>query len=112
MTEEKQHLDEDGKRKRTSCFPINLDRGLQRRIRMAASQKDRSVDEYAERLLEQAVPGEKSLRLEWVQRLRKLREEILQDRGGHPFEDSTALIRQMREERSRELEELSAASRG
>jgi hypothetical protein len=35
--------------------------------------------------------------------LRQVREEILQDRQGKPFEDSTELIRQMREERTRQL---------
>jgi len=42
-----------------------------------------------------------------LEELRQVREEILQDRGGKPFEeDSTELIRQMRQERSRYLEEL------
>jgi hypothetical protein len=40
---------------------------------------------------------------EGLQRIRKL---IMQDRQGKPFEDSTEMIRQMREERSRYLEEL------
>jgi hypothetical protein len=43
---------------------------------------------------------------ETIERLRRIREKILQDRQGKPFEDSTEMIRQMREERSRELEQL------
>jgi hypothetical protein len=41
-----------------------------------------------------------------LEELRQLREAIMQDRNGQPFEDSTEMIRQMREERSRELEQL------
>ncbi len=37
---------------------------------------------------------------------RKLRDAILAKRGGVPFEDSSELIREMREERSRELADL------
>ena len=40
---------------------------------------------------------------ETIERLRQVREEILQDRQGKPFEDSAEMIRQMREERTRQL---------
>ena len=40
---------------------------------------------------------------EAVERLRRLRKQILQDRGGKPFEDSTEMLRQQREERTRQL---------
>lgn len=43
---------------------------------------------------------------EAIERLRQIREAIMQDRDGEPFEDSAEIIRQMREERSRELGEL------
>ena len=57
------------------------------------------------------VPGESSMRMvhrhpmtrETLERIHQIRKEILQDRQGKPFEDSTELIRQMREERTRQL---------
>ncbi len=36
----------------------------------------------------------------------EIRDRILQEHNGQPFEDSTEMIRQMREERSRELGQL------
>ena len=41
--------------------------------------------------------------------LMQVREQLLQDRNGQPFEDSVELIRQMREERSQYLMELFTA---
>jgi len=38
--------------------------------------------------------------------LMQVRDQLLQDRNGQPFEDSVELIRQMREERSQYLMEL------
>ncbi len=57
------------------------------------------------------VPGDSSMsRLhrhpitqETFEGLRRVREKILQDNQGKPFEDSTEIIRQMREERTRQL---------
>ncbi len=62
----------------------------------------------------QPIPGESSMRgvhrrpvtQETIERFRRIREKILQERNGQPFEDSTELIRQMREERTKYLEEL------
>ncbi len=59
----------------------------------------------------EAVPGESSMRRlrrrpvtrETLERIHQVRQEILQDRQGKPFEDSAELIRQMREERTRQL---------
>ena len=59
----------------------------------------------------QPIPGESSMSmLDWhpvtqehIERIRKVREEIMQNRQGKPFEDSTEIIRQMREERTRQL---------
>jgi F0F1-type ATP synthase delta subunit len=48
----------------------------------------------------------KPLTREKLERVLKVREEIMQDRKGKPFEYSTEIIRQMREERSRELGDL------
>ncbi len=48
----------------------------------------------------------KPLTREKLERVLKVREEIIKNTKGHTFEDSTELIRQMREERLRELDEL------
>ena len=40
---------------------------------------------------------------EAIEQLRQIREEIMKDRNGELFEDSTEMIRQMREERTEEL---------
>jgi 2'-5' RNA ligase len=59
----------------------------------------------------QPVPGESSMEgLQWhpiteevVEGLRRIQERIMQESKGHVFEDSAELIRQMREERTRQL---------
>jgi hypothetical protein len=93
---------------------IIVSRELYHRMRLAANQNNLSLNEYIERTLGEAVPGEASLTQrqyrpmtrEAIERLREIREEIMRDRGGKLFEDSAELIRQEREERSRYLEEL------
>jgi len=62
-------------------------------------------------IINEAVPGESSMRRlhrrpvtrETLERIHQVRKLILQDRQGKPFEDSTEMIRQMREERTRQL---------
>ena len=44
--------------------------------------------------------------LEALKRIDALQEKVLADRGGEPFPSSVELIREMREERSRQLDEL------
>jgi len=95
-------------------FDITISRELYRRMRVAANQNNLSLNEYIERTLGEAVPGEANLTQhqyrpmtsEAIERLREISEQIMQDRGGKLFEDSAELIRQEREERSRYLEEL------
>ena len=65
-------------------------------------------------ILEQAVPGEASVAQrqrrpvtrKTLEHVLQVREEIMQDTNRRLFDDSTEIIRQMREERSRELEQL------
>lgn len=97
-----------------SRITIDVSPQLRRRIKIAAVQNDLSIGEYLGEILEHAVPGEASVAQqeqrpishEAIERLKKISEQIIQDRGGKLFEDSTEMIRQMREERSRYLEEL------
>jgi len=72
-----------------------------------------SISEYLGHILEDAVPKEiiyskklKPLTREKLERVLKVREEIIAHTYGRTFDDSTELIRQMREERTRELDEL------
>jgi hypothetical protein len=101
-----------GKRPR---LMIDINPELRRRIKIAAAQKDLSIREYVEDILDQAVPFEDTrmnkrqphpVSRESLQRLLRTREQIMQERQGQPFTDSTELIRQMREERSEYLGEL------
>jgi len=94
---------------------IDISPELRRRIKIAAAKKDLSIREYVEDILDQAVPSEDSdtkkrqphsVSHESLQRLLRTREQIIQEREGRPFTDSTELIRQMREERSEYLGEL------
>ena len=101
-----------GKRPR---LMIDISPELRRRIKIAAAQKDVSIREYVEDILEQAVPSEevskekrqpRPVSRESLERLLRTREQIIQERQGRPFTDSTEIIRQMREERSEYLGEL------
>jgi hypothetical protein len=100
----------DNARKR-SRITIDVSPELRRRIKMAALQNDLSIGEYLGRILEQAVPDEASatqrqrrpVTNKTLERLSKISDEIMEGRGGKLFEDSTEMIRQMREERTRYL---------
>lgn len=94
-----------------SRITIDLSPELRRRIKLAALQHDLSISEYVGDILEQVVPKEETVtqreprpvtRKTW-EALREVREEIMRERGGKLFEDSTEMIRQMREERTRYL---------
>ena len=97
-----------------SRITIDVSPELRKRIKKAASEQDISISKFLERIIEEAVPEEEGtvvyqghpVTREAIERLRQVRERILQDRGGKPFENTNELIWQMREERSRELEQL------
>jgi hypothetical protein len=96
-----------------SRITIDISPELRRRIKMAALQNDSSISEYVGDILEKNVPDEASMirqrrpaTRKMLDELIEIRDRILQERNGQPFEDSTEMIRQMREERSRELEQL------
>ena len=105
--------EKSSKTTKRSRITIDVSPELRRRIRVAASQKDLSISEYLGGILDEAVPDPTIMRQErhpatrkMLDELMQVRDQILQDRNGQPFEDSVELIRQMREERSRELEQL------
>jgi len=92
---------------------IHLVPELRRRIKLAAAQSKLSVQEYIERILEQIVPPEGTfaqiqtgrLNRAAVDELLRFREELKRAHPGQVFEDSSELIHQSREERTRELEQ-------
>ena len=97
-----------------SRITIDISPELRRRIKMAALKNDVSISEYVAGILEQTVPEETSMTEEHRQPLTRktlehvlqVRKEIMEHTKGRIFEDSTEIIRQMREERSQELEQL------
>lgn len=115
MALRKEDLDADDEQrdnaKKRSRITIDISPELRRRIKMAALQEDLSIGEYLGHILEQAVPDEASMiqrqrrpvTNKTLERLSKLSDEIIESRGGKLFEDSTEMIRQMREERTRYL---------
>ncbi len=97
-----------------SRITIDVSPELRRRIKLAALQNDLSISEYVGDILEEVVPKEASIEQrqhrpitpEAIERLKRISEQIIQDRGGKLFENTAEMIRQMREERSKYLEEL------
>jgi len=107
--------DEQGSRGgKRSRLTVDINPGLRRRVKMAAINKDVSISELVEDVLEKAFPEEESPRQTQRQPISRktlehillVRKEIMEHTKGKVFEDSTEIVRQMREERSRELEHL------
>lgn len=97
-----------------SRITIDVSPELRKRIKKVASELDVSISEYLGRIIEEAVPEEtsllqlekKPLTREKLERVLKVREEIIAHTGGYTYENSTEVVRQMREERSKEIEQL------
>jgi len=99
-----------GKRPR---LMIDISPELRRRIKIAAAQKDVSIREYVEDILEQVVPSETNflekresgrLNSAAIEDLLKTREEIMRAHPGQVY-DSVGTLHQLREERLKELEQ-------
>jgi hypothetical protein len=105
--------DQEARNTKRTRITIDVSPELRRRIKMAATQNDLSISEYLGRILDEAVPDEVSITQQrhpatqkMLEDLMQVRDEILRERNGQPFEDSTEMIRQMRDERSKYLGEL------
>jgi hypothetical protein len=104
---------EESRPKKRSRLIIDIVPELRRRIKIAAAENDLTVQEYVGRILEQAVPPERNSTREQygclnraaVDKLLQTREAIIRAHPGQVFEDSSELIHQAHEERSRELEQ-------
>lgn len=110
-----QHTDDTNEQR--SRLVLDITPALRRRIEHAAARGDLSASEYAARLLEQTVPDENDQEAEetrpargrpvtqaFVDEMRRIREEWERNHPGVVAEDSVELIRQMREERTEQLE--------
>ena len=92
---------------------LHIQPPLRRRLRIAAAQSHLSEEEYVGRLLEHVVPPESEsaqhgsghLNRAAVEELKQYREALRRAHPGQVFEDSVELLRQAREERTRELEQ-------
>jgi hypothetical protein len=106
--------DQEARTTKRSRITIDVSPELRRRIKMAATQNDLSISEYLGRILDEAVPREvnpvqrqrKRMTRETLEDIYRVHEEIKQHTQGKVFEDSSEIIHQMREERSRELDQL------
>jgi hypothetical protein len=114
MAMQHEHYDDQTSRpKKRSRLIIDIVPELRRRIKIAAAENDLSIQEYVGRILDQVVPPERSseqreygrLDRAAVDKLLRTREAIMRAHPGQVFEDSSELIYQAREERSRELEQ-------
>lgn len=121
MAVQKRWNDDSGDQmNKLSGWMAEMNPQLRRRIRAAAAKKDIPVQKYIEDVLEQAVPQEQEeesatqseqhtyrpVSKEALEGLIQLREQIKQNHPGQTFDDSTEIVRQMREERSQYLSEL------
>lgn len=96
--------------KERTRITIDVSPELRTRIKVAAAENAISISEYLGRILEESVPAQNSGRaqghpvtLEVIEQLRRLREQIFQENNRQFFEDSAELLRQQREERTRQL---------
>ena len=93
---------------------VGISPELYQQVKIVAAQKKLSIREYLEEVLEGIMSRETStsqeqgrpMTHETFEELRQLRERIKRNHAGQTFDDSTELIRQMREERSRYLADL------
>ena len=106
---------ESEKHPHTSSLLLDLNPDLQQRIEIAASERGLTLREYIEELLESIVPHYTNTNNRRLRRpmsresflgLLALREQIKQNHPGQTFDDSTEMIRQMREERANYLADL------
>lgn len=105
-----QHSDNQGMPYREPLV-LDIDAELMRRIRFAAARNRQTVDTYVEKVLDQTVPDEagvqemqKKRNAEAIEELFRASDEIMRAHPGVIY-DSVETLRQVREERDRELEQ-------
>ncbi|MBM3925129.1 MAG: hypothetical protein FJ320_03960 [SAR202 cluster bacterium] len=93
-------------------FTLDMDTSFQRRLKVMAALKGVSMREYCLAAISNELEKDEEFRtkprgltLEAIERMRKVRDEVF--KGKALKNDSTEIIRQAREERSKYLEERS-----
>jgi hypothetical protein len=102
--------------KKRSRITIDVSPELRRKIRIAAAISDLSISEYLGNILEgivsdeatsmdEMVPAQEEQPLpdDFLEQVYQIREQVIKESKGEHFEDSTELIRKMREERTKYL---------
>jgi hypothetical protein len=107
--ERRQAMDETQSTRQHVTIDLSLARYNQ--IKTEAHQRDQSISEYIGNVLNQSLPEEvaevqqpRPMSPEMLAKMMTARQQIRSNTKGHIFEDSTELIRQMRNERSEELD--------
>ena len=104
-----------GKAKKRGRLTIDVDDDTRRKIKIIAMREELTVNGLLQPILKQIVDERfhdeeqrqrKPATRKMLEELEQASQEIMRERQGKPFEDSTEMIREMREERSRELENL------
>ena len=99
--------EEDQSEEEHISITIEVSPTLYAKINEAAAENALSIGKYLEHIVEESVSARgHPVTLEAIERLRRLREKIFQENNGQFFDDSSEIIRQMRDERSRELGDL------
>jgi hypothetical protein len=111
MSVRKHEFNDDGidNSESNSQAPFEISPEIRQRIRNAAIRNHLSISEYLERTIPSETDTDRQqgiITQEAIERLRQLRKQIRQDHHGKIFEDSTEMIRQMRDERTKQLEGL------
>lgn len=86
---------------------------LRRRIKLAAINNNLTLNEYLGQVLDEVVPveeeilqtqhQERTVTRKTLDKVNEISQRILKERNGKPFENTTEMIRQMRDERTRYL---------
>ncbi|GAC1682494.1 MAG: hypothetical protein NVS9B9_04540 [Ktedonobacteraceae bacterium] len=109
-----EHDDTNQQHTKRSRITFDVSPELRRRIKVAAAQNNLSIGDFLSGIIEQELPDETSLvtqqrhppTQEMLDDLDQISDLIMQERNGKPFENLKEEIRQMREERSQELESI------
>ena len=107
-----EHTETENTKKRVRLtFDVAPD--LRRRIKLAAINNNLTINEYLGQVLDDVVPAEEAIMQTKLQerpvtrktldKVNEISQRILKERNGKPFENTTEMIRQMREERTRYL---------
>lgn len=108
--------DRDLNPKKRSRITIEVPPELRRKIRIIAATRDISISEYLVSILERIVSNEamsidevtplqeeEPLPDDFLKQVDQIRRQVVKESKGEPFEDSTELVRKMREDRTRYL---------